>query len=60
MGEESSVENARWLNQNNRVMEKIGIEKIRCFHPLRFYVCWMVVLAWMTLRHGDLVHINLY
>ena len=30
-------------------MEKIGIEKIRCFHPLGFYACWMVVLAWMTL-----------
>jgi hypothetical protein len=30
-------------------MEKIGIEKIRCFHPLGFYACWMVVFAWMTL-----------
>lgn len=30
-------------------MEKIGIEKIRCFHPIGFYACWMVVLAWMTL-----------
>ena len=30
-------------------MDKIGIEKIRCFHPLGFYACWMVVLAWMTL-----------
>ena len=30
-------------------MEKIGIEKIRCFHPLGFYACWMVVLWWMTL-----------
>ena len=30
-------------------MEKIGIEKIRCSHPLSFYACWMVVLWWMTL-----------
>ena len=30
-------------------MEKIGIEKIRCFNPLGFYACWMVVLWWMTL-----------
>ena len=30
-------------------MEKIGVEKIRCFHPLGFYACWMVVLWWMTL-----------
>ena len=30
-------------------MEKIGIEKIRCSHPLGFYACWMVVLWWMTL-----------
>ena len=31
------------------VMEKIGIEKIRCFNPLGFYACWMVVLWWMFL-----------
>ena len=30
-------------------MEKIGIEKIRCFNPLGFYACWMVVLWWMTM-----------
>ena len=30
-------------------MEKIGIEKIRCSHPLSFYACWMVVLWWMTM-----------
>ena len=30
-------------------MDKLGIEKIRCYHPLGFYVCWMVVLWWMTL-----------
>ena len=30
-------------------MEKIGVEKIRCFSPLVFYACWMVVLWWMTL-----------
>ena len=30
-------------------MEKIGVEKIRCSHPLSFYACWMVVLWWMTL-----------
>ena len=35
--------------QNNGVMEKISIEKIRCSHPLSFYACWMVVLWWMTL-----------
>ena len=30
-------------------MEKIGVEKIRCFSPLGFYACWMVVLWWMTM-----------
>ena len=35
--------------EQEEVMEKIGIEKIRCSHPLGFYACWMVVLWWMTL-----------
>ena len=35
--------------EKEEVMEKIGIEKIRCFNPLGFYACWMVVLWWMTL-----------
>ena len=35
--------------EKEEVMEKIGIEKIRCSHPLSFYACWMVVLWWMTL-----------
>ena len=36
--------------EKEEVMEKIGIEKIRCFNPLGFYACWMVVLWWITLR----------
>ena len=35
--------------EKEEAMEKTGIEKIRCSHPLSFYACWMVVLWWMTL-----------
>jgi hypothetical protein len=32
--------------EKEEVMEKIGIEKIRCFNPLGFYACWMVLFVY--------------
>jgi hypothetical protein len=54
IGIKLEMSSKRYINllfhvEQEKVMEKISIEKIRCFHPLSFYACWMVVLWWMTM-----------